>query len=142
MARLRKGQVMKELLRSSPPLKTQQNKGNQDFLEGTKLLIERSLKPGGGSKPGGFPLFSGKVPIVSRTLSGLFLVGALFRPRERKRTNRENPRSISPSKSGKSRKNRESPKKDKKGRTSPDRETPPPPFESPPRLKTTPFSGP
>ena len=33
----------------------------------------------GGSKPGGFPLFSGKVRIVSRTLSGLFLVGALNR---------------------------------------------------------------
>ena len=44
--------------------------------------------------PGGFPLFSGKVQIVSRTLSGLFLVGALNRPRKRKRTNRENPRRV------------------------------------------------
>ena len=32
--------------------------------------------------------------MVSRTLSGLFLVGALNRPRKRKRTNRENPRTI------------------------------------------------
>ena len=62
----------------------------------------------GVSKPGGFPLISGKVQIVSRTLSGLFLVGALHRPRKRKRTNRENPRTIPeqigkiPEKSGKS----------------------------------------
>ena len=46
------------------------------------------------SKPGGFPLFSGKVQIVSRTLSGLFLVGALNRPRKRKGTNRGNPRRV------------------------------------------------
>ena len=64
----------------------------------------------GVSKPGGFPLFSGKVQIVSWTLSGLFLVGALNRPRKRKRTNRENPRTIPeqigkiPEKSGKSQK--------------------------------------
>ena len=94
------------------------------------------LNPG-VSKPGCFPLFSGEVQIVSRTLSGLFLVGALNRPRKRKRTNRENPRTIPeqigkiPEKSGKSQKRT---KKDKKGRTSPDRETPP--FETPP------FSGP
>ena len=42
------------------------------------------------SKPGDFPLFSGKVQIVSRTLLGLFLVGAVNKPRKRKRTNREN----------------------------------------------------
>ena len=48
----------------------------------------------GVSKPGCFPLFSGKVQIVSRTLSGLFLVGALNRLRKRKKTNRENPRTI------------------------------------------------
>ena len=48
----------------------------------------------GVSKPGCFPLFSGQVQIVSRTLSGLFLVGALNRPGKRKRTNRENPRTI------------------------------------------------
>ena len=81
-----------------------------------------------------FPTFSGKVQIVSRTLSGLFLVGALNRPRNRKRANRENPRRV-PGQIGKI--PRESPKrtkKDKKGRTSPDRETPP--FEPPP------FSGP
>ena len=48
----------------------------------------------GVSKPVGFPLFSGKVQIVSRTLSGLFLVGALTRPRKRKGVNRENPRTI------------------------------------------------
>ena len=34
------------------------------------------------------------VQIVSRTLSGLFLVGALNRLRKRKRTNRENPRTV------------------------------------------------
>ena len=72
-----------------------------------------------------------------RTLSGLFLVGALNRPRKREkdksgkspdrpRANRENPRKI-----GKVPKRT---KKDKKGRTSPDRETLP--FENPP------FSGP
>ena len=78
--------------------------------------------------------FSGQVQIVSRTLSGLFLVGALNRPRKRKRTNQENPRTIPeqirkiPGKVPKGQ------KKDKKGRTSPDRETPP--FETPP------FSGP
>ena len=31
---------------------------------------------------------------MSRTLSGLFLVGAVNRPRKRKRTNRENPRRV------------------------------------------------
>ena len=41
-----------------------------------KRPIKRSM-----TKPGGFPLFSGKVQIVSRTLSGLFLVGALNRSR-------------------------------------------------------------
>ena len=58
---------------------------------------------------------------MSRTLSGLFLVGALNRPRKRKRTNRENPRTIPaqigkiPEKSGKSQKGRKRTKKDKKG---------------------------
>ena len=43
----------------------------------------------GEARPGGFPLFWGKVRIMSRTLSGLFLVGALKeidRPRKRKGT--------------------------------------------------------
>ena len=62
-----------------------------------------------------------------RTLSGLFLVSALNRPRKRKRTNQENPRTI-PEQIGKIPEKRT--KKDKKGRTSPDRETPP--FETPP----------
>ena len=72
----------------------------------------------GGCKPGGFPLFSGKVQIVSRTLSGLFLVGALDRPRKRKGTNRENPRTIPehigkiPEKSGKSQKGQKWTKKE------------------------------
>ena len=74
--------------------------------------------------------FSGKVLIVSRTLSGLFLVGAVNRPRKRKKANREIPEE-SPDKSGKSRKNRESPKRDKKRRTGPDREIP---LLKPPRL--------
>ena len=72
----------------------------------------------GVSKPGCFPLFSGKVQIVSRTLSGMFLVGALNRPRKRKRTNRENPRTIPaqigkiPEKSGKSQKGQKRTKKE------------------------------
>ena len=70
------------------------------------------------AKPGGFPLFSGKVQIVSRTLSGLFLVGAVNGPRKRKGTNRENPRTIPeqigkiPEKSGKSHKGRKRTKKE------------------------------
>ena len=58
-----------------------------------------------GVSPGCFPLFSGKVQIVSRTLSGLFLVGPLYKLTKRKkdqsgkspdhpRANRENPRKI------------------------------------------------
>ena len=74
---------------------------------------------------------------LSQTLSGLFLVGALNRPRTRKGTNRENPRTIPeqigkiPKKSGKSQKG---PEKDKKGRTSPDQEAP---RLNPPRLSFT-----
>ena len=55
---------------------------------------------------------------MSRTLSGLFLVGALNRPRKRKRTNRENPRTIPeqigkiPEKSGKSQKGQKGTKKE------------------------------
>ena len=75
------------------------------------------------AKPGcfqsrGFPTFLGKVQIVSRTLSGLFLIGALNRPRKRKRTNRENPRTIPeqigkiPEKSGKSQKGQKRTKKE------------------------------
>ena len=69
------------------------------------------------AEPGEFPTFLGKVQIVSRTFSGLFLVGALIlynRPRKRKGTNRENPRTIPEQISGKSRKNRESPKRTNK----------------------------
>ena len=73
------------------------------------------------AKPGGFqtrvfPIYAGKVQIVSRTLSGLFLVGALNRPR--KRTNRENPRTIPeqirkiPENSGKSQKGQKRTKKE------------------------------
>ena len=86
----------------------------------------------GVSKPGGFALFSGKVQIVSRTLSGLLLVGALNRPRRRKRTNRENPRTIPeqigkiPEKSGKSQKGQKRTKrKDKSGSGNPPRLKPP-----------------
>ena len=72
----------------------------------------------GGSKPGGFPLFSGKVLIVLRTFSELFRVGAVNRPRKRKRTNRENPRRVPelirkiPEKSGKSQKGQKRTKKE------------------------------
>ena len=57
---------------------------------------------------------------MSRTLSGLFLVGAVNRPRKRKTTNRENPRTIPAQigkiaeKSGKSEKGQKRTKKDKK----------------------------
>ena len=79
-----------------------------------------------------------KIRCVSRTLSGLFLVGALDRLRRRKRTNREKSRTIParigkiPEKSGKSQKVPKRKKKDNFRRTSPDRATPP--FEPPPRL--------
>ena len=60
----------------------------------------------------GFPNFcSGKVLIVSRTLSGMFLVGGSNRPKKRKKTNRKKLKK----KSEKSRKSRERPEKDKKG---------------------------
>ena len=64
---------------------------------------------------------------MSRTLPGLFLVGALNRPRKRKGTNRENPRPIPeqigkiPEKSGKSQKGQKRKDKSRSG--------------SPPRLK-------
>ena len=79
------------------------------------------------AKPGGFQTrvfptdLSGKVQIVSRTLSGLFLVGALNRPRKRKRANRENPRTIPeqigkiPEKSGKSEKGQKGKDKSRSG---------------------------
>ena len=79
--------------------------------------VLREAKPG-GFQTRVFPTFSGKVQIVSRTLSGLVFVGALNRPRKRKRTNRENPRTIPeqigkiPEKSGKSRKGRKRTKKE------------------------------
>ena len=87
----------------------------------------------GVSKPGGFPLFSGKVQIVSRTLSGLFLVGALKRPRKRKKTNRENPRTIPeqigkiPETSGKSPKGQKRTKKEGQVQIG----NPPPPWNPP-----------
>ena len=78
--------------------------------EGEECILNvvglREAKPG-GFQTGVFPTFSGKVQIVSRTLARLFLVGALNRPRKRKGTNRENPRTIPeqvqkiPEKSGK-----------------------------------------
>ena len=83
-------------------------------------IRERKTFPNRGGP--GFPLVPGKVRIVLRTLSGLFPVGAVNRPR--KRHIRKIP-GQSPDKSGKFRKNRESHKKGKKGRTSPDRESPP-----------------
>ena len=76
---------------------------------------------------------SGNVQIVSRTLSGLFLVGVVNRPRKRKRTSRENPRRVPgqigkiPEKSG----------KDEKGQKRKDRFRSGNPF-----VETSPFSGP
>ena len=97
----------------------------------------------GEAKPGGFqtrvfPTFLGKVQIVSRTLSGLFLVGALNRPRKRKRTNRENPRTIpeqigkTPERTKKDKKGQKRTKKDKKGQKRKNKS----------RSGTPPFSGP
>ena len=48
------------------------------------VLGFRPVFLGEEATPGGFPLFSGKVRIVSQTLSGLFLVGALVIPFDRK----------------------------------------------------------
>ena len=50
-----------------------------------------SLYLGGSPNQGVSHFSSGKVQIVSQTLSGLFLVGTVNRPTKRKRTNRENP---------------------------------------------------
>ena len=77
------------------------------FLPFSLSHLLREAKPG-GFQTRVFPTFFGK----GRTLSGLFLVGALnyYRPRKRKRTNRENPRTIPeqigkiPEKSGESQK--------------------------------------
>ena len=109
----------------SPNQRPTRNDGRNITKESWSEYMLRELNRG-VSKPGCFPLFSGKVQIVSRTLSGLFLVGALNRPRKRKRTNRENPRIIPeqigkiPEKSGKSQKRTKKEgkrgKKGKKGR--------------------------
>ena len=94
----------------------------------------------GVSKPGCFPLFSGMVQIVSRTLSGLFLAGALNRPRKRKGTNRENPRTIPEQIGKKIPENRESPKKDEKGQKRKDKSrSGNPPVWNPPRLAALDF---
>ena len=91
----------------------------------------REAKPG-GFQTGGFPTFFGKSPGWVAD-PGLFPVGALNRPRKRKGTNRENPRTIPeqigkiPEKSGKSQKGQE---RTKKGQKNPDREAPP--FETAP----------
>ena len=73
---------------------------------------------GGVSKPGGLPFFPGRV-LISRTLSGLFLVGGnhqvLNRPRKKTSTPRENL-----GKFGKILKNSGMSYKRQKGKTSPD----------------------
>ena len=67
-----------------------------------------------------FPTFFGKGPDCVADAFGTVLVGALNRPRKRKRTNRENPRTIPekngkiPEKSGKDQKGPKRTKKDKK----------------------------
>ena len=53
----------------------------------SKPLKLRGGKAGGFPNRGGSHFFSGKVRIVSQTLSGLFLVGAVRRPRKRKGPN-------------------------------------------------------
>ena len=78
---------------------------------------------------------------MSRTLSGLFLVGALNRPRKRKRTNRENPRTIPeqigkiPEKSGKSQ------KRQKRTKAEGQVQIGKPPRLKPPRLAALDFLG-
>ena len=91
----------------------------------------------GVSEPGAFPVFSRKVLIVSRTLSGLFLVGA-FRKKGREREKGpigKIPQKIGKirEKSGKSHKGTKRNQKGTKKRTSPDLETPrlKPPVSSP-----------
>ena len=61
----------------------------------------REAKPGCFPNPGVFPLFSGKVQIVSRTLSGLFLVGALNRAEKEEKDKSGKIPGPSPRKSGK-----------------------------------------
>ena len=68
----------------------------------------------GVSKPEGFPFFSGKVRVVSQTPSGLFLVGAFHRPRKRKRTNQEDPRT---DRGNPGKRQQRTKKTDKEGRT-------------------------
>ena len=74
-------------------------------------------------KPGGFPFFSGKVMIVSQTLSGMLLVCACIlifnKPRKRKKDQSRK----SSKEWGKSWRSRD-PNWTKKGRTSPNWETP------------------
>ena len=95
----------------------------------------------GVSKPGCFPLFSGKVQIVSQTLSGLFLVGALNRPRKRKRTNQEDPQTIPeqigkiPGKSGKSQEGQKRTKRKDKSRSGSAPVWNPPRFPEGPRIE-------
>ena len=78
----------------------------------------REAKPGGFPNPGVSHFFRERSRLCRGPLSGLFLVGALNRPRKRKRTNRENPRTIPeqigkiPEKSGKSRKGQKRIKKE------------------------------
>ena len=81
----------------------------------------REAKPG-VSKPGGFPLFKGKVLIVSCSLSGLFLVGVLNRREKEEKDGSRKSQKIGKitKKSGKSKKRT---KKDKSGRASPNRES-------------------
>ena len=100
-------------------------RGSQRF----ESPLMREAKPE-GFQTRGFPLFSGKVQILSRTLSGLFLIGAVNRPKRRKRTNRENPWTIPgqirkiPEKTGKSQKGQK--RKDKSRSGNPPVWTPPP----------------
>ena len=116
----------------------QETTAKRGILPGTKPILREAISLNRGvSKPGCFPLFSGKVQIVPRTLSGLFLVGALNRPRKRKRTNRENSRTIPeqiwkiPETSGKDKKGQKRTKKDKKGQKRKDKSR----SGNPPRLK-------
>ena len=104
-------------------------------LKSFRRTFLREAKPA-GFQIGGVPLFFGKGPDCVADRFGT-VPRRCKRPRKRKRTNRENPRTNPgqigkiPEKKGKSQKDK---KRTKKGRTSPDRETPP--------VETPQFSGP
>ena len=94
------------------------------YLHTYFLTLSAKLNWGWSPQMMGFPFSSGKVLIVSRTLSGMFLAGAVVgRVSERGKGlfSRK-----SPKKSGQSQKNRENLKRDNKGQIGTDESGTPP----------------